>query len=60
MLEEAIVLLEYHGDLSRARTILEVVHKIDPLADFSIEAENYIQFIDNKILLIDTKKDDTQ
>jgi hypothetical protein len=38
--------------------MFESVRDIDPTADFALEAENYIQFIENKLLITDTEDAD--
>lgn len=58
LLEKAILLLEYQGDLASAKKVFESVRDIDPFADFAIEAENYIQFIKNKQLIMKDPESD--
>ena len=58
LLEKAIILLEHQWDLASARMMFESVRDIDPTADFALEAENYIQFIENKLLITDTEDAD--
>lgn len=54
LLEKAILLLEYQWDISSAKRVFESVKDIDPSADFSLEAENYLLFIQNRELFLDT------
>lgn len=57
LLEKAILLLEYQGDLTSAKKVFETVRDIDPTADFALEAQNYIEFIANKEIILDDRQD---
>lgn len=54
LLEKAIILLEKNWDLSESLTVFEQVVESAPDADFALEAQNYIDFIQAKQLIVNS------
>jgi tetratricopeptide (TPR) repeat protein len=54
LLEKAIILLEKDWNLSESLSLFEQVVASDPSADYALEAQNYIDFIQAKQLISNT------